>query len=55
MSGFPSVDPGLCNPMNEEKKKAVNSESEKRLGTLHAHCLKAFRKDRKLIHLGEKK
>lgn len=55
MPGFPSLDPGLCNPMNEEKKKAVNSESGKRLATLYAHYLKAFRKDRKLIHLGEKK
>ena len=46
---------GLCNPLNEETKAAANSEHERRFATLHAHYLKALRKDRSLIHLGEKK
>lgn len=42
---------GLCEPLNEEKKKELNSESDRRLATLHAQYLKAFRADRSLIHL----
>lgn len=45
---------GLANPLNEQKKSAVNSEYDKRLATLHAQYLKALRNDRTLIHLGEK-
>ena len=46
---------GLCYPLNEEKKTARNSESEKRVMTLYSYYLKALRKDRSLIHLGEQK
>jgi hypothetical protein len=45
---------GLANPLNEQKKTAVNSEFDKRLATLHAQYLKAFRADRNLVHLAEK-
>jgi hypothetical protein len=37
------------------QKAETNSEYSHRLNTLHAHYLKALRKDRSLIHLGEKK
>ncbi len=45
----------LCITLNEGKKAEANSEYEKRLATLHSHYLKAFRKNRSLIHLGEQK
>lgn len=45
---------GLGTPRNEQQKTQANSEYDKRLATLHAHYLKALRKDRTLIHLGEK-
>ena len=45
---------GLCNPLNEQRKAQANSEYDKRLATLHAQYIKALRKDRSLIHLGEK-
>jgi hypothetical protein len=50
----PGMIDGLCITLNDEKKAAANSEYDKRLATLHAHYMKAFRKDRSLIHLNEK-
>lgn len=46
---------GLANPLDEQQKTSANSEYDRRLATLHAHYVKALRKDRSLIHLGEKK
>jgi len=46
---------GLGNPLNEQQQTQRNSEYDKRLATLHAQYMKAFRADRSLIHLGEKK
>ncbi len=45
----------LCITLDEPKKAVANSEYEKRLATLHAHYMKALRKDKSLIHLNEKK
>ncbi len=45
----------LCITLNEAKKAEANSEYDKRLATLHAHYMKALRKDRSLIHLSGKK
>lgn len=45
---------GLCNPLNEQQQTQANSEYDKRLATLHAQYMAAFRADRTLIHLGEK-
>ena len=45
---------GLCYPLNPEKKAARNAEYDKRIRTPYAHYLKAFRKDRSLIHLADK-
>jgi hypothetical protein len=46
---------GLCITLDEGRKTEANSEYDKRLATLHAHYMKALRKDRSLIHLFEKK
>jgi len=45
---------GLCNPLNEQQKAERNSDYDRRLSTLYAQYVKALRKDRSLIHLGEK-
>lgn len=42
---------GLCITLNEPGKAAANSEYDKRLATLHAHYMKALRKDRSLVQL----
>jgi len=44
----------LCITLNGAGETAVNSDYDKRLATLHSHYMKALRKDRNLIHLGEK-
>ncbi|MEX1119436.1 MAG: hypothetical protein WEB60_11655 [Terrimicrobiaceae bacterium] len=44
----------LCITLNETNKAAINSGYDKRLATLHAQYMKALRRDRSLIHLGEK-
>ena len=46
---------GQSDKLNEDKKAAANSEYDKRLATLHAHYMKALRKDPGLVYLGEKK
>jgi hypothetical protein len=46
---------GLCITLDEGRKVEVNSGYDKRLATLHAHYIKALRKDRSLVHLFEKK
>lgn len=46
---------GLCITLNSDKKTEANSGYDKRLATLHAHYMKAFRKDRNLVHLFETK
>ena len=43
-----------CQRLSESKKQATLSEYESRLKVLHAHYMKAHRKDRTLIHLGDK-
>jgi len=45
---------GLCITLDADQKAAANSDLDRRLATLHAQYLAAFRKDRTLIHLGEK-
>jgi len=45
---------GQCCTLNAARKNAVNSDYDHRLATLHAQYMKALRKDRTLIHLGEK-
>ncbi|HAV12139.1 MAG TPA: hypothetical protein DCX06_01405 [Opitutae bacterium] len=45
---------GLCDPLSSEEKAAANSEYDKRLATLYAQYANAIRKDRSLIHLGER-
>jgi hypothetical protein len=45
---------GLCITLDEFRKAAANSEYDKRLATLHAHYMKALRKDRSLVHLYDK-
>lgn len=44
---------GQSSKLAEDRKDEVNSRYASRLKTLHAHYLKALRKDRSLIHLGE--
>jgi hypothetical protein len=46
---------GLCEPWNEQKMSENNSEYSRRLATLHAQYMKALRKDRSLIYLGDTK
>ena len=46
---------GLCNPLDEAKKAAANSDHDHRLATLYAQYVKALRTDRSLISLGEKR
>jgi len=46
---------GQCITLNTAKKKAVNSDYERRAETVYGHYLKALGKDRTLIHLGEKR
>ena len=43
----------LCQPLNDEKRTALNGEREKRVSTLYAQYITALRKDPRLIHLGE--
>lgn len=42
---------GLCITLDDAGKAEANSEYDKRLATLHAHYMKALRKDRGLVHL----
>jgi hypothetical protein len=42
---------GLCITLDDARKAEANSEYDKRLATLHAHYMKALRKDRGLVHL----
>jgi hypothetical protein len=44
---------GQCSNLSASKKTAVNSGYSQRLNTLYAQYLKALRKDRSLIYLGE--
>jgi hypothetical protein len=44
----------LCKPLNPERKAAINSDFDHRTATLYAQYVKALRKDRSIIHLGEK-
>ena len=46
---------GQCVTLNAGKREAVTSDYGQRLETLHSHYLKALRKDRTLVHLGEVK
>jgi hypothetical protein len=46
---------GQNSKLNESKRVEANSEYSHRLKTLHAQYLKAQRKDRSLVHLGEAK
>lgn len=46
---------GLCNPLNEEQRKVVNSDYDHRLATLYGQYVKALRTDRSLTFLGEKR
>ena len=46
---------GLCSSLNKERAAQVNSDYDHRVATLYAQYMKALRKDRTLIHLGEKK
>jgi hypothetical protein len=45
---------GQCSKLSDEQKTEVNSRYASRLKTLHAHYLEALRKDRSLVHLGER-
>lgn len=51
----PGLIDGLNMTLNAAKRSEVNSEYRKRLATVHAHYMKAFREDPSLIHLGEKR
>lgn len=46
---------GQCSKLSAKKKGETNSGYSERLKTLHAQYLKAFSKDRNLIHLVERK
>lgn len=46
---------GQCVTLNAGKREAVTSGYGQRLETLHSHYLKALRRDRTLVHLGEVK
>ncbi len=44
----------LCEPLSAGQKAAANSDFDHRIATLYAQYVKALRKDRSLIHLGDK-
>lgn len=46
---------GQCSNLNKNKMAAVNSGHGQRVTTLYAQYLKALRKDRSLVYLGDKK
>ena len=46
--------PALGNPLSKSEQAEKNADLRARTNTLYSHYLKAFRKDRSIIHLAEK-